>query len=84
MFQLVSLMDQKEKYEKVAIEAVSSIDPEMTVGGVDILDSTSFGQVVLEINGWPDLYDTEKSTGVNTFRAVAESFLNRLKRHYKR
>ncbi|KAM3132824.1 hypothetical protein pb186bvf_015129 [Paramecium bursaria] len=84
MFQLVSLMDQKEKYEKVAIDAVSSIDPEMTVGGVDILDSTSFGQVVLEINGWPDLYDTEKSTGVNTFRAVAESFLNRLKRHYKR
>lgn len=32
-------MDQKEKYEKIALDAVNSIAPNLAVGGVDILDS---------------------------------------------
>jgi hypothetical protein len=40
--------------------------------------------VVLEVNGWPDLWDSEKITGIDTFQKVAESYLARLKRHYNK
>lgn len=43
-----------------------------------------FGLVVLEVNGWPDLWDAENISKINTFSKVAESYYARLKRHYNK
>ena len=41
----------------MAERAVSSLDEDILVAGVDILDSKKHGLLVLEVNCWPDLYD---------------------------
>jgi len=50
------------------------------VGGVDILDSEKFGLVVLEVNGWPDLYDIEDSTKLPIFEKLAETYVQQMQR----
>ena len=77
-------MDHFKKYEEIALKAVNSIEPYLTVGGVDILESEAYGLVVLEVNGWSDLWDSERITGIDTFQKVTESYLARLKRHYNK
>ncbi|CAD8201207.1 unnamed protein product [Paramecium octaurelia] len=79
---LVNKMDQFKRYEEVALKAVNAIEPNLTIGGVDILDSEVHGLQVLEVNGWSDLWDSERITGIDTFQKVADSYLARLKRHY--
>ncbi len=61
-FQLISLMDHPKfgLYKEIGEKAVKSIG-DLLIGGVDLLDSKQNGIVVLEINGWPDIYDVNMS-----------------------
>lgn len=72
---------KREKYYEVAENACRSIDPNLTIAGVDILDSEKAGIVVLEINCWPDLYDIDKTTNLNIFDKFAEVFYNKTKEY---
>ena len=47
--------EKKNEYFKIAEKACASIDPHLTIGGVDILDSRKNGIVILEINSWPEI-----------------------------
>ena len=49
---------KKDLYFALAEKAVQSVDPDMTIGGVDILDSEEKGLQVLEINSWPEMEDS--------------------------
>ncbi len=57
-FRLISLMDHPkyDVYRDIGERAVKSIG-NLLIGGVDLLDSKEKGVVVLEVNGWPDIYD---------------------------
>ncbi len=70
---------KKEKYFEVAEKACRSIDPNLTIAGVDILDSEKAGIVVLEINCWPELYDIGSCTNLNVFDKFANVFYNKVK-----
>ena len=84
-FSLVSLMnsDKRKIYENLAKKAVNSINfnnkENMLISGVDILDSKKFGNVILEVNPWPDIFDIQKSTNINVFDALAKCFVNKVK-----
>jgi len=80
-FSLNSLMDSEnyEKYASIGEKAIKSLG-NLVIGGVDILDSTVLGCVVLEVNGWPDIYDIAQSTKQNIFEQFAASFINKCTR----
>jgi len=42
--------EKRDEYYKIAEKACAAIDPHLTIGGVDIIDSRQHGMVVLEIN----------------------------------
>ena len=42
--------EKKDEYFRLAEKACLAIDPHLIIGGVDIIDSTKHGLVVLEIN----------------------------------
>ena len=42
--------EKKEEYFRLAEKACLAIDSQLTIGGVDIIDSRKYGLVVLEIN----------------------------------
>jgi glutathione synthase/RimK-type ligase-like ATP-grasp enzyme len=54
-------MDHKnfDKYAKLGESAVRAIG-DIVLGFVDILDSEENGCVVLEVNGWPEIYDLQE------------------------
>ena len=70
---------KSEKYNQYAQVAESACETlgNLVIGGVDILDSESRGLVVLEINGWPDIYDISSSTGVKVFELFAHAYLRK-------
>jgi predicted ATP-grasp superfamily ATP-dependent carboligase len=75
--------DKRKIYENLAKKAVNSINfnnkENMLISGVDILDSKKFGNVILEVNPWPDIFDIQKSTNINVFDALAKCFVNKVK-----
>jgi ribosomal protein S6--L-glutamate ligase len=75
-FRMKSLMnDEKcELFSNLAEKAVSAIG-NLTIAGVDILDSKVMGCVVLEINGWPDIYDIQAEVKINLFEKFIESYI---------
>lgn len=81
-YSLDSLMDSPKlnEYFELATKAIKSIDENLTIGGVDILDSKEHGMVVLEVNMWPDMYDTEFSTKVDVFGIFAKEYYNKILR----
>lgn len=80
-FRLVAITDEKlqAKYAEVAEKAAQSITSELTIGGVDLLDSQTKGVVVLEINCWPDLYDIEFATKRPVFSKFIQVFYDKVK-----
>lgn len=78
LFVLNSLMgDEKfEKYSQLGEKAVKSIG-NLTIAGVDILDSKKLGCVVLEVNGWPDIYDIANQTKINVFDIFTSDFVDK-------
>jgi glutathione synthase/RimK-type ligase-like ATP-grasp enzyme len=79
-FCLKSLMDSPERarYFKLGERAVKSIG-NLTIAGVDILESQELGSVVLEVNGFPDIFDISKSTNLSIFSLFAKSFYHKIK-----
>ena len=75
---LDSLMksEKYQEYANVGEKAIEAIG-DLVIGGVDIIDSKQYGLVVLEINGWPDLFDIEHSTGVPVFELFSKAFLQK-------
>lgn len=53
---------KKNEYFDLAEKACKAIDENLTIGGVDILDSQKFGLQVLEINSWPEIFDSIEAT----------------------
>lgn len=80
LFSLDSLMDNPrlKEFTQLAEKTVSSIG-HLTIAGVDILDSNEHGLLVLETNGWPDIYDISESTKVDIFSIFAKAFVNKVK-----
>jgi glutathione synthase/RimK-type ligase-like ATP-grasp enzyme len=80
-FSLNSFMDHKDfdKYAKLGESAVRAIG-DIVLGGVDILDSEENGCVVLEVNGWPEIYDLERVTEQPLFKMFAKAYLGRVQR----
>ena len=84
-FSLVSLMNSKKRkiYENLAKKAVNSINlnnkENMLITGVDILDSKKYGNLILEVNPWPDIFDIQKSTNINVFDLLSKCFINKVK-----
>lgn len=74
-FKLESLMNHEKlkEYIELGEKAAKSIG-EMTICGVDILDSKSEGLVVLECNGFPDIFDISKSTQINVIEEFVKAF----------
>ncbi len=56
----------------------------LIIGGVDILDSKEKGLVVLEINSYPDLYDMEASTKIDTFQYFIKIYCESAMEHYRK
>lgn len=79
-FSIDSLMKSPklQEYFDLAEKACSSIGENLTIAGVDILDSKKKGMVVLEINMWPDIYDTQASTEVELFDTFAKAFCDKV------
>ncbi|XP_047127801.2 uncharacterized protein LOC124808644 isoform X1 [Hydra vulgaris] len=65
-------------YAEVAEKAISSIG-NILIAGIDILDSHAEGIVVLEVNGFPDIFDNWLTTGKCGFQKLAECFINKIK-----
>jgi ribosomal protein S6--L-glutamate ligase len=78
LFTLKSLMgaENYEKYSQLGETAVKSIG-NLTVAGVDILDSEKLGCVVLEVNGWPDIYDIAFQTKQDVFGIFTSAFIGK-------
>lgn len=74
-FKLESLMNHEKfiDYIELGEKAAKSIG-ELTICGVDILDSKSEGLVVLECNGFPDIFDISNSTQVNVIEEFIKAF----------
>lgn len=79
-FQLVPITDEKlrARYSEIAEKAALSVDKDITVAGVDILDSKTQGCFVLEINCWPDLYDIEHVTQIPVFNLFIKTFYEKV------
>lgn len=80
-FKLNSFMEHEkfQEYASLGEKAVSCLG-NLTICGVDILDSPSLGLVVLECNGFPDIYDIASSTKVDVFKKFAEAFKNKVEK----
>lgn len=83
-FMLNSFMEHPKykEYSDLGERAVSSLG-ELTICGVDILDSPTIGMVVLECNGFPDIFDISASTKVNVFKKFAEAFNRKILKELK-
>lgn len=46
--------------------------------GVDLIDSSSKGILVLEANMWPDMYDIQESTKLPVFKTLVKEFYDRV------
>jgi glutathione synthase/RimK-type ligase-like ATP-grasp enzyme len=58
---------------------MAAIDSEIIVCGVDILDSKLYGNVVLEINGWPWIPENPTSSlGVDVLDEFARCFISKV------
>lgn len=81
-YSLDSLMESEKylEYAKLSELAIQSIG-NVLIGGVDILDSQAMGMVVLEVNGWPDIFDIARSTKIDVFALFANSFLENCALH---
>ena len=79
-FHLNSLMFHPKYsiYTEVAEKALSSVG-NVLIAGIDILDSKAEGVVVLEINGFPDIFDNWLTTGKCGFKKLAECFMDKVK-----
>ncbi|XP_002164646.3 probable alpha-L-glutamate ligase [Hydra vulgaris] len=79
-FRLNSLMSHPKYniYAEVAEKALSSLG-DILIGGVDILDSKTEGVVVLEVNGFPDIFDNWLITGKCGFHQLAKCFMDKIK-----
>jgi ribosomal protein S6--L-glutamate ligase len=79
-FRCVSLMENEKfnLYKEVSEKAIKSIG-DILIGGVDLLDSERDGIVVLEVNGFPDLFDIWLHTKRCALKRFAQAFLNRIK-----
>ncbi|CAK73352.1 unnamed protein product (macronuclear) [Paramecium tetraurelia] len=79
-FRIESKMDsdKKQEYFKFAERACAAIDPHLTIGGVDILDSRKNGIVVLEINSWPEMTFSQEATGLPLFDQFGQEFIEKI------
>lgn len=79
-FSLNNLMSNPklQQYYNVGVNAVSAIGKEITIAGVDLLDSKEHGIVVLEVNAWPDMYDPSSCTEIDIFSLFAKAFYNKV------
>ncbi|CAD8169335.1 unnamed protein product [Paramecium octaurelia] len=82
-FKIESKMDsqKKEEYFRLAEKTCQAIDPNLTIGGVDIIDSRKHGLVVLEINQWPEITFSEDVTGLPLFDIFGEEFIRKIKQN---
>jgi len=82
-FEMRSLMDHNmiKEYFDLAEKTCKAIG-DLTVCGVDILDSKKHGLNVLEANCWPDLYDIQMTTKLPVFETLIHTFTERAK-HFK-
>ncbi len=78
LFTLKSLMGSEsfDKYAKLGEDTVKSLG-QLTIAGVDILDSKKLGCVVLEVNGWPDIYDIAFQTKEDIFSIFTSAFVDK-------
>jgi ribosomal protein S6--L-glutamate ligase len=67
-----------QQYYNVGIDAVTAIGKNITIAGVDLLDSKEHGLVVLEVNAWPDMYDPTSCTEIDIFSLFAKAFYNKV------
>ena len=72
-----------EIFKQVAENAVKALGEDVLVAGVDLLDSEKEGVIVLEINGWPDLYEVWHETKKSTYNKLALEFLEKIKKNLK-
>ncbi|CAD8193421.1 unnamed protein product [Paramecium pentaurelia] len=79
-FKIESKMDsiKKEEYFRLAEKACLAIDPNLTIGGVDIIDSKKYGLVVLEINQWPEITFSEDVTKLPLFDIFGKEFIRKI------
>jgi ribosomal protein S6--L-glutamate ligase len=64
-------------YCELGEKAVRSIG-DLTIGGVDILDSKERGMVILEVNGFPDIFDIAKASELQIFSLFADAFVRKV------
>lgn len=79
-FALNNLMSSPklQQYYNTGVDAVTAIGKDITIAGVDILDSKEHGLVVLEVNAWPDIYDPTSCTEIDIFSLFAKAFYNKV------
>ncbi|CAD8051003.1 unnamed protein product [Paramecium primaurelia] len=79
-FTIESKMDSDKKceYFQIAEKACAAIDPHLTIGGVDILDSMKNGMVVLEINSWPEMTFSQEATGLPLLGKFGYEFIEKI------
>ncbi|XP_065652672.1 probable alpha-L-glutamate ligase [Hydra vulgaris] len=70
-----------ETFKQVAEQAVKALGEDVLVAGVDLLDSEQEGVVVLEINGWPDLFDIWFVAKKCAYNKFILKFLEKIKRN---
>lgn len=77
---LESLMESPKlkEYFEVAQKSIDSIEVNLTVVGVDILDSKEHGLVVLEVNVWPDLDEVKETLNIDTHKLLSKAFLSKV------
>lgn len=77
---MVSKMDSrlKKTYFEVAEKACESIDKNLTIGGVDILESKEGSMCVLEINSWPEMLDSMEATKLPLLDIFAQEFVRKV------
>jgi len=68
----------KESYFNLALKACQAIDENLTIGGVDILDSKERGLQVLEINSWPEIFDSQECTKLPLLDTFIEEFIRKI------
>jgi ribosomal protein S6--L-glutamate ligase len=80
-----SLMNHEkfDIYKDIAETAIRSICDEMTVAGVDLIDSERHGILVIEINSWPELFESWQISGLNTCEYFAKAFIEKVEKHLK-
>jgi ribosomal protein S6--L-glutamate ligase len=68
---------KSELYKDIAQRACNSIG-NLTVAGVDLIDSPSDGVLVLEINSFPELFESWEATGICTVKKFIQAFMNKV------